>query len=157
MLTNPKSTIDQLLQHMKERKLDFRIYVHANSDINFLSQYDCHQDNIGIAVESAEPLGELAFYSKFPEVQMMSVTPGKQGQQFMVQSLDKVTQLEQMGYTGRVSLDGGINLDSARVISLSSVDRVSVGSYFQKSENLLSDYQKLHQALNHAQSSNQAA
>jgi pentose-5-phosphate-3-epimerase len=53
-----------------------------------------------------------------------------------------------LGYTGRISIDGGVNLTSAEEIKYWEIDRVSVGSFFQKSKDAQLAYMKLQLALN---------
>jgi ribulose-phosphate 3-epimerase len=68
----------------------------------------------------------------------MSVKPGKGGQKFMEDVLYKVETLkdirEQNNYHYIISIDGGINDETAKLCKEAGVDMVVSGSYVCKSE-----------------------
>lgn len=152
MVADPKPVVEKLLDFAAGHNSLFRIYVHLKSDYKFLTDLDCHQEHIAVVVDGDEDLKGVDFYQKFPEVQFMGIIAGEQGRKFIPEVLDKLTQLRQMGYTGGIGIDGGVNLRSAELINAYAkevhIDRVSVGSYFQKSDNIDLDYKKLKLALN---------
>ena len=49
---------------------------------------------------------------------------------------------------GLIALDGGVNIKTAPLLKNYPIDKVSVGSYFSKSNDLQSDLNLLNQTLN---------
>ncbi|MFS8158775.1 MAG: hypothetical protein ACMG6E_00920, partial [Candidatus Roizmanbacteria bacterium] len=76
-------------------------------------------------------------------IQIMTIHPGKQGQPFLPDTLDKISQLRKRKYTGEILLDGGINEKSLAYILENCTylpDTICPGSFFHKNiqENLMS-------------------
>jgi pentose-5-phosphate-3-epimerase len=148
MLSRPGKEVEQIIKYYRGTTHQFRIYVHQEADIGFLKTFDLFALNIGITLKEETQLRELDFYQQFPEVQMMTVPIGSQGGKFDSEAMQKVIDLREMGYVGKISLDGSVNLLTAKQLREYDINRVSVGSFFQKSENLDLDWQKLNLALN---------
>ena len=70
----------------------------------------------------------------FPIIQLMTIVPGKQGTPFIPDVLDKITELRELEYKGRIILDGAMN-DTTLPIVLSKKylpDAICPGSYFKE-------------------------
>lgn len=145
MFQNPEKAV-KLIEEAKIS--DYMIYVHLESKHDFLLAENMDLGNFGLAFNLDTELPDLEVLEKFSEVQFMSIETGKQGNPFDEAVADKVAELRNMGYTGRVSLDGGINLRTASFIKDWPIDRVSVGSYLQNSKNAELNLMKLQLALN---------
>ena len=78
----------------------------------------------------------------------MSIEIGFQGNRFNKKVIKRVEQLREIGYHKKISLDGGVNLKTANLIKGLKIDRVSVGSFFVRSKNIIKDKLKLEKALN---------
>ncbi len=91
---------------------------------------------INIAINPESDLLSLDYYEKFSEIQLMTVKPGSQGNKFIPWVLDRVEWLKEIGFEGKISIDGGVNPTTAELIRKKKVDRVSVGSYFTKATNI---------------------
>ncbi|MDQ6984774.1 MAG: hypothetical protein Q9M91_06450 [Candidatus Dojkabacteria bacterium] len=104
--------------------------------------------SLALSIKAETPFKGLEFYNEFDEIQLMTVQIGFQGGKFIPEVLDRVEYLKENGYKGKISIDGGVNLKTAELIREHALDRVSVGSYFSKSENLELDWMKLDLALN---------
>ena len=74
-------------------------------------------------------------------VLVMSVEPGKGGQKFMDSCLDKIDYLvkkrSENNYSYLVEVDGGINLDTAKLVKQVGCDAVVAGTYLFKNENFI--------------------
>src|SRR5690606_33134550 len=90
---------------------------------------------IGITVKAETQMQAVEFYNQFPEVQLMTIETGKQGNPFMPAVLEKSQWLRSEGFTGMISIDGGVSLYTAETIKSYPIDRVSVGSFLSKSPN----------------------
>ncbi len=147
MVNDPIRDLEFLMNsNAKEKAL--RIYLHQESELEFLNYFEWPQNWIKcVAVKLDSPLMTLEFYRQFEEVQLMSIETGRQGNPFKEEVLDRVEALTRLGYFGKISLDGGINLDTVDKVKNSSVDRLSVGSYLQKSQNVRESYRMLEEVL----------
>ena len=74
----------------------------------------------------------------------MTVVPGQQGNPFMPEVLDKISQLRERGYEGEIVLDGAINEENLSTVMQKphQPDAVCPGSYF-KTEDVTDRLQKL--------------
>ena len=148
MLGEPEAEVEHIIKFYQKSAKPFRIYIHQEAKTAFLKDLDLVAHNIAVAVKDETDLRELGYYNKFPEVQPMTVISGSQGGRFESGAITKVAELRDAGYVGKISLDGGVNLNTARHIREYDLNRVSVGSYFQESTDLDLDWHKLNLALN---------
>ncbi len=74
---------------------------------------------------------DFTLTNKFNAVQIMTVLPGKQGNQFLPKNLSKIKQLKDGGFQGKILLDGGINSETLSIVLSQQYlpDIVAVGSY----------------------------
>ncbi|MCS7317406.1 MAG: hypothetical protein NZZ41_03675 [Candidatus Dojkabacteria bacterium] len=135
MTKNIISCIKKILNNVNTSS-KLRVYLHQECNqeeiyitTNLLKTKKIHT-GIVICVESK--LKSAEFYNLFDEVQIMTVQIGKQGGKLNIQSLDKSKELRKYGYRGIISIDGGVNESVINLIKKYPIDRVSVGSYFQK-------------------------
>ncbi|MDA9101341.1 ribulose-phosphate 3-epimerase [Omnitrophica bacterium] len=84
----------------------------------------------GLSLRPKTPVEELKPYlSKLDLVLVMSVEPGFGGQSFMPETMDKVRALKgELGYAGRISVDGGINPKTARLAVEAGADILVAGT-----------------------------
>lgn len=148
MVQDPEKDLE-FLKSSGFLKKALRIYFQQESDISFLKEYTWPANwSKCISIKLETKLNNLNFYNQFDEVQFMSVEIGKQGNKFQEVVLDKIEELKEMGYNGKISLDGGINLKTANIIRHWGIQRVSPGSYFAKAEDVKFAKMKLDLALN---------
>ena len=91
----------------------------------------------GIVYNPATPLSELETILPAADlVMVMSVEPGAGGQQFMPGALRKIQLLretiDRMGLGTLISVDGGINSQTAPLVIAAGVDVIVTGSWFVK-------------------------
>jgi ribulose-phosphate 3-epimerase len=83
----------------------------------------------------SEMLGDLSL------VLIMSVNPGFGGQKFIQNTYQKIAKLqslkEKFGYTFKIEVDGGVNLDNAPLLVKEGVNILVAGSFVFSSENPL--------------------
>lgn len=148
MVNDPENKAKMLLNsHFKDKEC--RIY--AQQEVALKSYLELKLPNNWskcICLQIETKLESIEFYNNFDEVQFMSVKIGNQGNKFNSEALSKVDTLRQMGYNGNVSLDGGINLETAQYIAEHDIDRVSVGSFFSKALDKEEAYRQLNEILN---------
>lgn len=80
----------------------------------------------------------LSLYDLFDRFLVMSVVPGKAGQAFLPQSLEKIKRLSlfrrENNLSYRIEVDGGINPETGRECLLAGADQLVCGSAFFHSE-----------------------
>lgn len=147
MVNNPKQDLINMFNSGLDQK-NIRIFLHQESDLNFLEEFEWPASwSKCIAVKLESKLQDSNFYNLFDEVQLMSIETGAQGNPFQAGVGERVQDLRAGGYSKLVSLDGGINLTTVDEIKKIDVDRISVGSFFQKSQNPKESYRMLKEAL----------
>ena len=90
---------------------------------------------VGISVKPTTKIEAIEEYLPFIDlVLVMSVEPGKGGQKFMEDSLDKIKWLSshKKGNHYLISVDGGVNAETGRLIKAAGADVIVVGTYLTK-------------------------
>lgn len=146
MMNKPFWTYEFIKQKLGDRSYFF---VHQEADLSFIDPKESRL-NIGLCVKLETKPEKADFYSKFSEIQLMAVDIGYQGSKFDIKVLTKAKNLRLGGYNGRISIDGGINLESVIDIKASGIqiDRLSVGSYFSRSKDVKTSLEKMKNILN---------
>lgn len=67
-------------------------------------------------------------------VLVMTVEPGFGGQKFMPDMMPKIRALREMGYTGQIMVDGGINAETAKDAVAAGADALVMGTALLKAE-----------------------
>lgn len=149
MVQNPKEDLDFLTENnLSDRPL--RIYFHQESNLEYLDIFkwpELWSKCVSITLES-EPK-DFNYYQNFVEVQFMTVEIGNQGGEFQLGKVkSKIDHLKQIGYLGLMSIDGGVNSETAEDIAKLNLDRVSVGSYFANTSEDVEALKELDQKIN---------
>lgn len=135
-------------------------FAKAGSDyITFHVEADCkameliekiHSLNVkaGISIKPGTDVEAIKPYLPYLDlVLVMSVEPGFGGQSFMDSSLAKIENLKRLkdenNYKYLISVDGGINDKTIKLVSSAGVDIAVVGSYLFKQENKEEEIKKL--------------
>jgi len=140
---------DLMISSAHEKIPDFisagasRVVVHKNSvdDVELdaiLLDYGKHSDEVGIfdvelgialmPGDSVDSIREIS--SKIHFVQVMGISKiGFQGQNFDERTVELVRELKKNYPDLPVSVDGGVNIDTAKLLIQAGVDRLIVGSY----------------------------
>lgn len=147
MVENPKQDLINMFNSGLDSK-SIRVYLHQESDLASLKDFEWPSNwSKSVAVKIESELKDLSFYNQFDEVQLMSIETGAQGNPFNAEVVNRVNKLRSMGYQKTISLDGGINLETINLIKGLDINRISVGSYFQKSQNPKESYRILKEAI----------
>jgi ribulose-phosphate 3-epimerase len=109
--------------------------------INFPAISNLSSFPIGLTLNPPDQIDDLAHkydLNKVPFVQIMSVTPGAQGNPFLPQTLNKIEQLRNMGYRKEIFLDGAVNEQTIPVILAKKYqpDFICPGSFLTKTKTL---------------------
>lgn len=99
---------------------------------------------VGIALKPETPIEVLEPYiNEIDAVLFLSVHPGKQGQPFLPEVLEKIQSFRKKGWNHFVEIDGGVNETTLSQIMKSGVDAVCPGSAIFKHGNPAENIQKM--------------
>lgn len=105
--------------------------------INYIKECNC---KVGISIKPETKLEEI--YEFLPYIHLvliMTVEPGKGGQELIESTLDKIRKLKRYMIENNIDIDieadGGINTNNANILKEAGVDIIVAGSAILKSEN----------------------
>jgi ribulose-phosphate 3-epimerase len=103
---------------------------------------------VGMSIKPNTPVDViLPFLRKLDLVLIMSVEPGKGGQKFIEESLDKIKicreYIDKNKLKTLIEVDGGINEETSKLVKERNVDMLVAGSFIIKSDNYASQINKL--------------
>lgn len=91
----------------------------------------------GLALNPETPIQEIMPYINQIDVAvLMSVEPGFGGQEFIIETLQKISELKKIAPQLLIEIDGGVNLENIKMISDAGADYLVVGSGLFKSGNI---------------------
>ncbi len=135
MVKNPEKYIeDYALMNTSIIIFHYEAVKDINEMINKVKSYGL---KVGIAINPETHIDVLLPYLKsIDEVLIMSVHPGKSGQSFIEESLDKISKLKNIiienNYKTIISVDGGINNETGLLCKEAGVDELASASYIHK-------------------------
>ena len=98
--------------------------------INYIKEKNI---KVGMAINPETNIDVLEpFFDLIDLVLVMSVTPGRGGQEFIYNTINKIKELKEKKKNILINVDGGINKD---IIKLVDTDIAVAGSYICKSDN----------------------
>ena len=77
------------------------------------------------------------YLNKVEGILIMSVNPGKGGQEFMPNTLSRAQYIKKINNNLSLEIDGGVNNTNVYLIKDSGIDTIVVGSYITKSDDYL--------------------
>lgn len=140
MVNEPEKYIDKLaLLHPKTITFHLNTSNKIDELINIIKDYNIE---VGIAINPDEDIHLLDNYlNKIDYVLVMSVFPGKGGQMFIPNVIEKVKYLK--GKNILVGIDGGINDESINYLKGYQIDNIISGSFVCMNEDYNSQINKL--------------
>ena len=137
MVEEPLDKIDNYIKYKPEI---ITIHIEKNSNlIDCITKIKNHNINVGVAINPDTDISELYDILELIDlVLIMSVHPGKGGQKFIKETIDKVTCINNKKSKNNfiISVDGGVNNTNSKDLIKSGADILVSGSYLVKSENL---------------------
>lgn len=139
MVNNPKKYIEKLaLLNVEYITFHYESVKNVEDVIELI--HNCGL-KAGISIKPSTNASEIINYlDRLDLVLVMSVEPGKSGQSFMssviykIESLKKV--IDEKGYKTVISVDGGINEETARLVKDKGADMVVSASYLHDGDML---------------------
>lgn len=123
-----KAGADIVTFHIEAINYDAKL---ANKIIDDLHKSGC---KAGISIKPCSSVKDIApFLAKLDLALVMSVEPGKGGQKFMPEALDKIKELRKIidenHYDCLIEVDGGINAETGPLCRKAGADILVAGSY----------------------------
>ena len=134
MISEPQKYVDEFIKS-GANLIVFHIETMENKEDTLALIHHIKENNVqvGISIKPNTSVKELLPYlDKIELVLIMSVEPGKGGQKFMPIAIDKINELRKLNKNIIISVDGGINDETVRMVN---TDMVVSGSYVCMSDN----------------------
>lgn len=136
MVDNPREYIENLdISNIEYIIVHSEIAKDINELLDLIKNYNV---KCGLSIKPNTDISILTPYlNKLDLILVMSVEPGFSGQEFISNSLDKVSKLKQIIKNNNLdivmAIDGGINGSNASLVKKSGIDMVVSGSYVTNS------------------------
>lgn len=129
-----------------------RVIIHAEIDQNvetLLKAIKSIDLEAGLAINPETKIEDIIKYKDLIDTLLiMGVHPGQSGQEFLGSPIfNKICTARRALPGVTIAVDGGINLENAKELALSGVDRFCVGSALWKSNNIAETFQNLKNVL----------
>lgn len=141
MVQNPKAHLPTLLSLSYIDQL--LIHIEAEIDQVIIDEVRSHGKKCGLSLNPETNLNLLDQYQNFNQILLMTVHPGKQGQDFDSSVLDKVEQARAKYPNLEIEVDGGITDQTLPLTRRAGANRFVVGSYLFSHEDPAEQYKKL--------------
>lgn len=120
------------------------IHYEAMKDTLLINKIKSHNIKCGISIKPDTEVEQIFdLLDKIDLVLIMSVEPGKGGQEFIENSLDKIRKLKEeimkRNLNVKISVDGGINKDTGKLSLSSGADILVIGTAVKNDMNLIDD------------------
>ena len=137
MVEEPLNKIDNYIKYEPDI---ITIHIEKNSNlIDCIRKIKSYNINVGVAINPDTNISELYDILELIDlVLIMSVHPGKGGQKFINETIDKVKDINNKKSKNNfiISVDGGVNNTNSKDLINSGADLLVSGSYLVKSDNL---------------------
>jgi ribulose-phosphate 3-epimerase len=150
MVSDFKPDIDKL--NLLKKSLQIKnVFIHLSAIENWeLNITELSPIPIGLTLNPEVQVSDLTDHfalQTIPCLQIMSVTPGVQGNPFLPHTLLKIEQLRVLGYKSKIFLDGAVNDRTLPIINKLKYkpDVLCPGSFLTKAEDLKKNVEYLNQ------------
>ena len=117
MVVNPFDYIDKIIKYL--HSFTFHLEIKENKWL-IINEIKNRGKNVGIAINPNTKISEIIPYlDAIDLVLVMCVYPGRAGQKFIPQSIDKINRLTvyKQDFDFEIEVDGGINLENAEKLN----------------------------------------
>lgn len=142
MVSNPGDLIEDFVKAGADTII---FHVETTDNVKgLLDQIKSHGVKAGVSIKPGTKVSEIAdVIMDVDEVLVMSVEPGFGGQEFMMSAVDKIKKLREMRTDLLISVDGGINAETGKLVREAGANLLVAGSYIFKSDNRQAAIQSL--------------
>lgn len=140
MVNKPLKYVDELAK-LNTKIITFHLDS-LDNPLEVINKIKSYNIQVGIAVNPSDDISILDnYYDLIDYVLVMSVVPGKGGQEFIKDVLDKVEFLQDKNIL--LGIDGGINNETIKYLKDYKVDIIVSGSYVCMNDNFNKQIEKL--------------
>jgi len=140
MVNKPLKYVDELAK-LNTKIITFHLDS-LDNPLEVINKIKSYNIQVGIAVNPSDDISILDnYYDLIDYVLVMSVVPGKGGQEFIKDVLDKVEFLQDKNIL--LGIDGGINNETIKYLKDYKVDIIVSGSYVCMNDNFNEQIEKL--------------
>jgi len=133
MMDNPESYIDTFIQNGAGA-----VTIHAEIPGDVQKMLRAIREKgvkAGVSVKPGTPAEKIKNLLPLCDlVLVMTVEPGFGGQKFMPDMMPKIRSIREMGYTGQIMVDGGINAETAKEAVAAGADALVMGTALLRAE-----------------------
>jgi ribulose-phosphate 3-epimerase len=142
MVKNPSDFLDLQICGFKTVILHFEAFA-SRDDLNLaLHQVRTMGMKCGLAINPETPAEALKGFEA-DQFLIMGVHPGRQGNEFIPETLEKVKQIRAIYPHAIIEVDGGVNETNIKSVKEAGADLICVGSALVKAEDVGLAYEKL--------------
>jgi len=109
------------------------IYIHYEA----LNKKDLIENkNIGLAINPQTAIENIkTILPQVSSILIMTVEPGFYGGKFLAENLEKINQLKELNFNGKIGIDGGVNNETIKEVIKYQPDFICSGGYLLNNEN----------------------
>jgi ribulose-phosphate 3-epimerase len=97
-----------------------------------------------IAINPETPVSVLRYFTDtIKQFTILSIHPGKQGNPFLPESIERVSELRKLAPNATIEVDGGVNATNAGALLNAGADYLAVGSALFETENIKQNYETI--------------
>ena len=131
MMDNPEEYLDRFIEYGA-----YSLTVHQEAVENPAKTLDLIRQKgvkAGLSIKPGTKVEALSPYlPQMDQALIMTVEPGFGGQKFMPEQVEKIRALRRMGFSGDIAVDGGVNLDNAKLLMDAGATLLVMGTaYFR--------------------------
>jgi ribulose-phosphate 3-epimerase len=95
----------------------------------------------GISIDPENKIANIIQYIPYCDlIQIMTISPGLQGNPFLSDRLSLSIELRELGFEGLIEIDGGARMETLDLIKKYPINILSVGSALSKAKNPIESY-----------------
>lgn len=136
MAFNPHIYIQKLKKlNINTVLIQYEAFENKESLFKSIEKFKASGFSLGLVVNPDTKIGDfISVISHFEIVMFMSVYPGREGQDFIIDTYTRVRQLRALNKSIIIQVDGGVNIENISQLKRNGVDRFCVGSYISSSK-----------------------
>ena len=144
MVNNPEEVIEDWFKAGVKRIIIHLETVNQEQLQNCIKTANEFNGEIGLAIKPDTTIEQLLPYLKdISLVQILGVSPGWAGQEFQPQVIEKIKLLRDQAPNVKIEADGGMNLETAKLVEKAGADIVVSASYIFNNSNPQKAYASL--------------
>ncbi len=146
MVEEPLNYLEDCLRLGVKRMIVHYEAIHDTPEV--LEKIKSHNIQVAVALNPGTTVNYLENVIEYLDgVLLMTVIPGRQGQKFIPEVLEKITEIRTMVPDAIIGIDGGVKLDTIENINKYNLDYAVVGSGLWMADNPSDELKKFKEKL----------